>query len=143
MPFDSLILFDFFNILFLSQRLAPALSFQRAAFMNLGQILICMHAASCIRRIYGACLDFRAALVVLHEILERILLTGILLDTFHDRLTADGAIIRNVIVHATGLFRTEYATAVHKSTFVDIYPVAVTIIEYQVTPRHFVHFACQ
>lgn len=104
---------------------------------------MCMYATSCIRGIHSACDGSRIFLVFLYKLFERICLACILLDTFHDRLAADGAVVGDIIVHAAGLFRTEYPTAVHESAFVDVHPVAVAVIEYQVAPRYFVHFARQ
>ena len=48
----------------------------------------------------AACHVASLALVVLHKIFKRVGLASIALDAFHDALAADGAVIRNVVVHA-------------------------------------------
>ena len=87
--------------------------------------------------LHHTCVSF----VILHEILECESLSRVLLDTLHDALTADGAIVRNVIVHARVWFRTENTSGVHESTLVNIHDIAITVVVDEVAPIHFVHFA--
>ena len=72
-----------------------------------------------------------------------VFLTGIALDAFHDTFAADGAIIGNIIVHTTVLFRAEHTAGVHIATFVDVDNIAVARIEYQMTPSHCMHLSGQ
>ena len=85
--------------------------------------------------------DSRISLVVLHEIFETVGFSGISLDALHDTLTADGAIVRNIVVHAGVRLRTEYASVVHVASLVDVYNVAISVVENQMTPTYAMHLA--
>lgn len=81
------------------------------------------------------------AFVVGNEILEAVLLACITLDTFHDAFAADGAVIGDIVVHAAVLLGAEDASGVLESSLEDIYDVAVSRIEDQMTPADFMHLA--
>ena len=87
--------------------------------------------------------DTSVTLVVLDELLKRECLACILFDSSHDALSTDGAIVRDVVVHARVRFRTEYTTVVHESSFVDVNEVAVSVVIDEVAPIHFVHLSRQ
>lgn len=85
--------------------------------------------------------DSRISLVVLNEIFETVGFSGISLDALHDTLTADGAVVRNIVVHAGVRLRTEYASVVHVASLVDVYDVAISVVENQMTPAYAMHLA--
>ena len=85
--------------------------------------------------------DSRIPLVVLNEVFETVGFSGISLDALHDTLTADGAVVRNIVVHAGVRLRTEYASVVHVASLVDVYDVAVAVIENQMAPTYTMHLA--
>ena len=85
--------------------------------------------------------DSRIPLVVLNEIFETVGFSGISLDALHDTLTADGAVVRNIVVHAGVRLRTEYASVVHVASLVDVYDVAISVVENQMTPTYAMHLA--
>lgn len=109
--------------------------------MNLRWHLIASHVCSGIRSVAETCRCSRIALVVLHKFLEVVRLACITLDAFHDAFTADGAVIRDVVVHAAVVLGAEYATAVHIGSLKDIHDIAVSVIEDKVAPRNFIHLA--
>ena len=81
------------------------------------------------------------SLIILHEVLERVCFASISLDALHDTLTADGAVVRNIVVHAGVRLRTEYASVVHVASLVDVYDVAISVVENQMTPAYAMHLA--
>ena len=85
--------------------------------------------------------DSRIPLVVLHEIFETVGFSCIRLDALHDTLTADGAVVRNIVVHAGVRLRTEYASVVLVASLVDVYDVAISVVENQMTPTYAMHLA--
>lgn len=85
--------------------------------------------------------DSRIPLVVLHEIFETVGFSSISLDALHDTLTADGAVVRNIVVHAGVRLRTEYASVVHVASLVNVYDVAISVVENQMTPAYAMHLA--
>ena len=85
--------------------------------------------------------DSRIPLVVLHEIFETVGFSGIRLDALHDTLTTDGAVVRNIVVHAGVRLRTEDASIVHVASLVNIHDVAVAVVENQMTPAYAMHLA--
>lgn len=85
--------------------------------------------------------DSRIPLVVLHEIFETVGFSGISLDALHDTLTADGAVVRNIVVHAGVRLRTEDASIVHVASLVNIHDVAISVVENQMTPTYAMHLA--
>ena len=87
--------------------------------------------------LYDSCISF----VVLHEVFETVCFASIRLDAFHDTLTADGAIVRNIVVHTGVRLRAEDASVVHVASFINIHDVAVTVVEDQMAPAHAVHLA--
>ena len=87
--------------------------------------------------------DSRIPLVVLHEIFETVGFSCIRLDALHDTLTTDGAVVRNIVVHAGVRLRAEDATVVHVASLVNIHDVAVAVVEDQMAPAHAVHLACK
>ena len=87
--------------------------------------------------LYDSCIP----LVVLHEIFETVGFSGISLDALHDTLTADGAVVRNIVVHAGVWLRTEDAPTVHEASLVNIHDVAVAVVEDQMAPAYAVHLA--
>lgn len=109
--------------------------------MDLRWHLIASHACSGIRSVAETCRCSRITLVVLHKFLEVVGLACITLDAFHDAFTADGAVIRDVVVHAAVVLATEYATAVHQSPFIDVDNITIAVIEDEVTPGNFIHLA--
>ena len=86
---------------------------------------------------YDSCIS----LVVLYEVFETVGFSGISLDALHDTLTADGAVIRNIVVHTGVRFRAEDASVVHVASLVNIHDVAVAVVENQMTPTYAVHLA--
>ena len=89
--------------------------------------------------LYDSCIS----LVVLYEVFETVGFSCIRLDALHNTLTADGAIVRNIVVHAGVRLRTEYASVVHVASLVNIHDVAVAVVEDQMAPAHAVHLACK
>ena len=85
--------------------------------------------------------DSRIPLVVLNEVFETVGFSGISLDALHDTLTADGAVVRNIVVHAGVRLRTEYTSVVHVASLVDVYDVAISVVENQMTPAYAMHLA--
>ena len=114
---------------------------QGASFVYLRRQLEAVYAAFCLCGIQSACGSTGICLVIGLEIFERVCFAGIGFDTFHNAFAADGAVIRNVIVHTTVLFRAEYAPVVHEAAFEDVYVVAILRVEDEVAPGHFVHLA--
>ena len=115
---------------------------QRTAFMEDRSMLVgsgcalVAIAAEC-----TALYDSRIPLVVLHEVFETVGFSGISLDALHDTLTTDGAVVRNIVVHAGVRLRTEYASVVHVASLVDVYDVAVAVVENQMAPAYAMHLA--
>ena len=87
--------------------------------------------------LYDSCISF----VVLHEVFETVCFASIRLDALHDTLTADGAIVRNIVVHAGVRLRAEYASVVHVASFVNIHDVAIAVVEDQMAPAYAMHLA--
>ena len=87
--------------------------------------------------LYDSCISF----VVLHEVFETVSFSGISLDALHDTLTADGAVVRNIVVHAGVRLRAEYASVVHVASFVNIHDVAIAVVEDQMAPAYAMHLA--
>ena len=85
--------------------------------------------------------DSRIPFVVLHEIFETVGFSGISLDALHYTLTADGAVVRNIVVHAGVRLRTEYTSVVLVASLVDVYDVAISVVENQMTPAYAMHLA--
>ena len=85
--------------------------------------------------------DSRIPFVVLNEVFETVGFSGISLDALHDTLTADGAVVRNIVVHAGVRLRTEYTSVVHVASLVDVYDVAISVVENQMTPAYAMHLA--
>ena len=65
----------------------------RCMLIGMGSALVAIGTEG--TALYHSCIT----LIVLHEILERVSFARILLDALHDTLTADCAIVRNIIVH--------------------------------------------
>ena len=87
--------------------------------------------------LYDSCISF----VVLQEDFETVCFASIRLDAIHDNITADGAVVRNIVVHAGVRLRTEDASIVHIASFVDVYDVAISVVENQMTPAYAMHLA--
>ncbi len=85
--------------------------------------------------------DARIPFVDINEIFETVGFSGISLDELHDTLTADGAVVRYMVFHAGVRLRTEYASIVHVASLVDIYDVAISVVENQMTPTYAMHLA--
>ncbi len=100
-----------------------------------GSALVAIAAES--TALYDSCIS----LVVLHEVFETVGFTCISLDALHDTLTADGAVVRNIVVHAGVRLRTEYASVVHVASLVDVYDVAISVVENQMAPAYAMHLA--
>ena len=116
--------------------------FQRTAFMEDWSMLVGSGCALvAIAAESTALYDSRISLVVLNEIFKTVGFSGISLDALHDTLTADGAVVRNIVVHAGVWFRTEYASVVHVASLVDVYDVAISVVENQMTPAYAMHLA--
>ena len=100
-----------------------------------------MYAASCI--VKAARCDFAAYHVVGLEIFVAEAFAGILFDTLYDGHAADGAVVRDVVVHTAVLLRTVDAAIVHESAFENINEITILVVEYQLAPGYFVHLAAE
>ena len=80
---------------------------------------------------------------MLYEVLERVSLASITLNSLYYALATYGTIVRNIIVHAGVLLRSEHSATMHKATFIDIHDVTIAIIKDEMTPPHIVHLAGQ
>ena len=65
----------------------------------------------------------RFTAVIGHKFLKRIGFTSVRFNALHNTFTADGAIIRNIVIHTAVLFTTIYPTIMHITTFKDIYNI--------------------
>ena len=78
-------------------------------------------------------------LVVGNELLEGERFSGIFLDAPYDGFPADGAEIRNVIVHAAGLLGAVDTSGMHVASLKHVHYSTVLIMVDQVCPGHFMH----
>ena len=85
--------------------------------------------------------DSRIPLVGLRELSQGVGFSGLSPDALRDTLTTDGAVVRNIVVHAGVRLRTEYASVVHVASLVDVYDVAVAVVENQMAPAYAMHLA--
>ena len=113
---------------------------QRIALVNLWSMLIGMGSALVVD-IDATCNSAGISLVVLYEFLKRIWLASISLDTLNNALATYGAIIWYIVVHTRVCLRAEHTTVVHIATLINIYDVAVTVVEDEMAPAYTVHLA--